>query len=132
MSKKKEAIREIHHSDGRIEEQYLDGTSQFIDPKNPQGLPQIRDIEQLIADLQKDPKSRLLRDAAHIYLLKLKEAEGDKTTFKEWYDKIAELTGAQTPTSTASAVVQIIVGTPGQPPEKRVIDITAKEKKEED
>lgn len=92
--KKPDAMQQVTLPNGDIRIDYINGTSELIKKDNPSGLPTLTEVDKLVEDLKKDPKSRLLQDAAKIYLVKLKEAEFDKTTFKEWYDKIAELVGA--------------------------------------
>lgn len=53
----------------------------------------------------------------------------EKRLWLDAYRFIAELQGAQTPASQGGNVIQIYIGTPTIP-EKRVIDITAQEKKD--
>jgi len=94
MAKKKpEALRELHHEDGRIEVQYSDGSNEFFFRSLEQELQfTIKKLENFLQELQKNPNNALLNEYIKAYLLKVREFEADstianKTILKELLDK---------------------------------------------
>lgn len=107
---------------GRIETQYSDGTSEVTTPDLPQPLQKENQIEQW----KKDPKAQALKEACDLSRSDLDPAEKrvqlDIIRFK------AEIQGAQAPASHGGNVIMIQINQPGVP-ERRVVDVEAKEKK---
>lgn len=121
--KKKEALRQIHYPpsaeypEGRIEEQYTDGTKEFIDkdgkPLNPNAL--------VISDAQlelwrKEPKEQALKEALELFKAQGMDVAEQRVKL-EIIKFISELQGAlqSTPIQSQAIVVEIIMGS-----EKRV------------
>lgn len=125
--KKKEALRQIHYPpspeypEGRIEEQYTDGTKEFIGkdgkPINPTAL--------VISDAQlelwrKEPKEQALKEALELFKSQGMDVAEQRVKL-EIIKFISELQGAlvSAPTQAQAIIVEINMGD-----EKRIINAT--------
>ena len=123
--KKKDPVREIHHNDGRIEVQYSDGTSKLIDA-NGNALTTV--TQSQLEAWKKAPKEQAVKEV--LELIHRQDLDVSEKRFElDAYRFIAELQGAQAPVSQAANIIEIRISQPVIP-EKRIIDVTAQEKKD--